>query len=120
MHTYTSSTLTAKQRRELETELRRERTRLERTLDTVNPVRSASDEVWSGATVASRPRSHDAAVGVMLGNRTQARYDAVVAALARVETAMYGLCATCTQPIPFGRLIVMPEATHCVRCGGHQ
>jgi RNA polymerase-binding transcription factor DksA len=95
-----SSTVTAAQRRALESELRREHARLERTLGV--------------------PRSQDAAIGVMLESRTQARYDAVVAALARLETATYGVCVACARPIPFGRLVVMPEATHCVRCGAHE
>ena len=115
----TSRTLTARQLRELEADLRRERNRLERTLETAKVTANASDELSSVTTVTSPPATHDGALGVMLENRTQARYDAIVAALARVEAATYGICGVCTKPIPFGRLIVMPEATCCVACGSH-
>jgi RNA polymerase-binding transcription factor DksA len=79
-----------------------------------------SGESRSGASAGHTPGSHDAAIGVMLEGRTQARYDAVVAALVRVETSAYGICVACAKPIPFGRLLVMPEATQCVRCGVHE
>lgn len=38
-------------------------------------------------------------------------------AMHRLELGEYGLCAGCSQPIPFDRLIVMPATEHCVGCG---
>ena len=57
------------------------------------------------------------AVGT-LGNQTRAdaRYDAIIAAIARLAEGTYGTCTVCQQPIPFGRLIVMPEVTSCLGC----
>ncbi|HJU90418.1 MAG TPA: TraR/DksA C4-type zinc finger protein [Gemmatimonadaceae bacterium] len=116
----TSSTLTAKQLRELEAELERERTRLERRLAIASETGATSGELPPVGDVMHPPATHDVALAVILENRTQDRYDAIVAALARIEAATYGTCAGCTKPIPFGRLVVMPEATHCVRCGPQQ
>ena len=96
----TSSPLTVQQRRELEAELHRERTRLERALHA--------------------PASPDGTIGMMVESRSHARYQSIVAALERLEGATYGQCVRCAHPIPFGRLLVMPEATHCVRCGSHE
>ena len=39
-------------------------------------------------------------------------------ALARIDTADYGTCARCKQPIPIGRLVLMPHTTRCVHCAG--
>ena len=116
----TSSTLTKTQRCELEAELRCEHARLERALQATNGADARVGEFSSGMNGTYRPGSQDGAISVMLECRTQVHYDAVVAALARLETATYGICAWCAKPIPFGRLLVMPEATHCVRCGGHE
>jgi RNA polymerase-binding transcription factor DksA len=56
-------------------------------------------------------------LGVGLETRTGARLEAIVAALARIEDGTYGICSGCQTPIPYGRLIVMPEATLCMACG---
>ncbi len=52
-----------------------------------------------------------------LHGREQSRLGAVVGALKRMEAGEYGLCARCGSPIPFGRLLVMPEAAECGGCG---
>ena len=30
----------------------------------------------------------------------------------------FGLCCECEEPIPFGRLMIMPESDLCVQCAG--
>ncbi|HUF34410.1 MAG TPA: TraR/DksA C4-type zinc finger protein, partial [Gemmatimonadales bacterium] len=37
-------------------------------------------------------------------------------ALARLEGGTYGICHTCGRPIPYARLVVMPEARECAGC----
>ena len=39
-------------------------------------------------------------------------------ALRRFDDDRFGLCARCGQPIPTGRLLLMPGAISCVRCAG--
>ena len=36
--------------------------------------------------------------------------------LAIIDTADFGLCRVCEEPIPFARLTIMPEADLCVQC----
>lgn len=55
----------------------------------------------------------------LLRDRAQSRLAGILAALHRLDTGAYGECASCRSPIPYGRLAVMPEATHCITCGGH-
>lgn len=40
-------------------------------------------------------------------------------ALDNIDTPDFGLCIECEEPIPFARLMVMPEASLCVRCAEH-
>ncbi|MCC6929876.1 MAG: TraR/DksA C4-type zinc finger protein [Gemmatimonadaceae bacterium] len=42
--------------------------------------------------------------------------DETLGALARMRDDRYGWCTRCGAPIPLGRLLVMPETTHCVGC----
>lgn len=52
-----------------------------------------------------------------LHNRTQARHAQLIDALSRFDQGTYGSCLTCNAPIPYGRLVVMPEARTCASCG---
>lgn len=37
-------------------------------------------------------------------------------ALVKIDTPDFGLCCECEEPIPSGRLMVLPEADLCIRC----
>lgn len=43
---------------------------------------------------------------------------ALTEALERLREGSYGMCVYCGNPIPAGRLLVIPETTHCLGCGG--
>jgi DnaK suppressor protein len=101
--------LTAAQMRELESELHRELAALERRLAGERQVESTDTHVLTG---------HDAAMTTGRTSDIIVRRDVVATALERLASGEYGVCARCGEPIPYGRLLVMPEATHCLRCSG--
>jgi len=103
--------LSRRQLRELEAELISERKRLERLMD-VDAYMDESLSNGDGGIATVR----ETGVGGGVQTRTHARYDAIANALDRLATGSYGTCAGCDRPIPYGRLIVMPEALHCVAC----
>ena len=37
-------------------------------------------------------------------------------AIQKVDKDDYGICAECEEEIIFGRLMLLPESTHCVAC----
>ncbi len=37
-------------------------------------------------------------------------------ALEHIDKSTFGTCSRCSNPIPLGRLMVMPESTTCIRC----
>lgn len=43
-------------------------------------------------------------------------YDDLRIALQRIEDGDYGTCMKCEQPIPYGRLQVMPATRYCITC----
>ena len=51
-----------------------------------------------------------------LHEREQAKLAKVQAALARIEGGTFGTCIVCESPLPYGRLLVFPEAESCARC----
>jgi DnaK suppressor protein len=101
--------LTVAQKRELEAELRRELVALERRMASERQAESAETHVVA---------AHDVAAALRGTSDTLARHDLVADALARLASGAYGTCSRCGEPIPYGRLVVMPEATHCLRCSG--
>jgi len=103
--------LTAAQLRELTFELQAERARLTRVL----AAQHASEASGAAASIGSMEVDGPVATRVSTTD-TDARMDAIEAALERMDAGTYGTCTACNLPIPFGRLIVMPEATHCVSC----
>ena len=107
----TQNTLTRVQLRELEAELHGERARLERLMEDHAIARAPAAAIDGHGDGGSEVY---AAAGVQ--TRTDARYDSIVAALERLAAGTYGICTGCAQAIPYGRLIVMPEATSCVAC----
>jgi len=61
-------------------------------------------------------RLTDIGVGDVL-ERTLARTER---ALAKLDDGSYGLCDTCGDPIPAGRLVALPDAVFCVPCAESQ
>jgi DnaK suppressor protein len=51
-----------------------------------------------------------------LEENAEAVLSEIDAALARISTGTYGLCARCTRPIAEGRLRALPYATRCIDC----
>lgn len=37
-------------------------------------------------------------------------------ALRRIDSGNYGTCSVCARPIPFERLLCIPEVNQCVKC----
>ncbi|HET7632473.1 MAG TPA: TraR/DksA C4-type zinc finger protein [Gemmatimonadaceae bacterium] len=108
--------LTRVQLKELQRELQSELARIERTarLDTAHGESDswASDNGAGGGTAVL-----DSAIVTMPPSRAAARSAAVREALDRMTRGSYGICMRCAQPIPYARLIAMPETPFCVSCG---
>ena len=69
------------------------------------------EESGEGGTVAV-DRERD----LTLSAQAMATIDEIDAALAAIETKMYGACENCGQPIPKARLRALPYARLCVSC----
>ncbi|HJU65392.1 MAG TPA: TraR/DksA C4-type zinc finger protein [Gemmatimonadaceae bacterium] len=106
----TARKLTRAQLRELERDLRGERARLERTMMSAITA-GASTLVDDGS-----PALAESEFGLALETRTRARHEALLDALRRLEAGTYGICVGCRNPIPYGRLLAMPETARCVAC----
>lgn len=53
-------------------------------------------------------------INVPLVAELESRHKELVAALARMEKGMYGICEVCEQPIPFDRLEANAAAKTCI------
>lgn len=106
--------LTRAQLRDLEDELRSEHARLQRSIAT---RMGADDAPPAIGGVLRGGAQTGGGLAVALETRIFDRHEMLDSALRRLEDGTYGLCVSCHDPIPYGRLLVMPEATHCVSCG---
>lgn len=52
--------------------------------------------------------------------RQKARLQKVERALERIEEGRFGDCLGCGEPIPKGRLEIMPESGFCVKCAARR
>lgn len=66
-----------------------------------------------GATIAFERSQVDSLI-----RQVEAHLAEIDEALARVAAGTYGVCASCGQPIPAGRLEARPSARTCVSCAG--
>ena len=81
---------------------------------------------------STKPVAPDNAIGRLtrmeaIGSRaiSQATLNTARAKLAKLETALgkvgdpeFGICRRCSNPIPKGRIMLMPESVVCVNCAG--
>lgn len=58
----------------------------------------------------------DRAVSEASLNAAQTKRSRLETALGKVDHPDFGICAGCGNPIPPGRILLMPEATRCVPC----
>ncbi len=114
-----ASPLTSEQRDELRAELERELVRLRRSMPATE---AAARPVQLDQSAIGRLSRVDAmqnqAMQHELHDRERHRENELVEALRRMDEGSYGRCARCEQAIPYGRLLVVPEARNCVACGG--
>ena len=110
-----TGTISSAQLRELEADIRGELARIERSL-----AREAEDDALANAEGTSLRITPgfggDSGLTVTLTGRVHARHMELASALRRIEEGRYGLCGNCGASIPYGRLLVVPEATHCLEC----
>lgn len=101
----------------LREELERELVRLERSVATsgeaARPVELDQQAVGRLSRMDALQNQH---LTRNLKDRSEARYEAVRAALARLDAGTYGICTRCEEAMDPGRLSVFPEAEHCQAC----
>ncbi|MEX2182162.1 MAG: TraR/DksA C4-type zinc finger protein [Gemmatimonadaceae bacterium] len=105
----------AELRAELETELGRLRRSMRISEATAGPV--ALDQTAVGR-LSRMDAIQSQAMQKGLHERELGRLGALESAVRRLDDGTFGFCDGCGVPIPFGRLLVMPEARHCTACSG--
>ena len=59
---------------------------------------------------------NDRAVSEASLNAARHKLSRLENALGKVDQPDFGICVHCDNPIPSGRILLMPEATRCVPC----
>jgi DnaK suppressor protein len=108
----TAEKLTRSERREIETALASEIARIRRTPALLDfPEESIEMSELIETQIVNGMRAPEALL------QRDARYHSLTKALRRLRDGTYGECVYCGNPIPAGRLLVIPETEHCLGCG---
>lgn len=100
---------------ELEADIRAELGRIERTI--AREAEEVTIASADGTALRNAPATGaDGELTVTLTGRVHARQMELAQALRRIEDGRYGVCGSCGTGIPYGRLLAVPEATHCLAC----
>ena len=85
---------------------------IERVKETVQPI--APDDAIGRLTRMEAINAKSVSEATL--RSSQARLSKLEFALRNIDTHDYAIRAGCDEPIPFGRLMVMPESKMCVKC----
>jgi DnaK suppressor protein len=110
-------TLTPDQIAELQEELQRELARLERGMEQREDTKPVELDQTSVGRLSRIDALQNQQIAAGLRGREVARHGELLAALERIERGTYGRCERCGGTIPYGRLLVIPEARACAGCG---
>ena len=58
----------------------------------------------------------DREFNLSLASNEQQSLNLIDAALKKIEEGTYGICESCSKPIPQKRLLAMPHAPNCIKC----
>ena len=111
--------LSARVTRDLETELQLVEDRLRAMSTELNSLLSSTStaECDDGGDLHGHERTWQATETVHeTRSRLLTRGAGLREALHRLQNGTYGRCGDCDRPISERRLLVLPEATRCVRC----
>lgn len=112
------SGLSARELTELRAELESELARLDKTMDSSREAaRPVALDQTSVGRVSRMDELQNQQMSKDLHSRNESRRAQIMDALERMDAGTYGGCARCGEPIPYGRLLVFPEARTCAACG---
>ena len=112
------SHLTEAQLAEIQSELERVLTRLERSLrSTEEAARPVELDQTAVGRLSRMDSLQNQELTRTLKEREQARLSLLSDAFERLEAGRYGICTECAEAIDFQRLLVFPETPVCSGCG---
>lgn len=101
-------------KRKIEEEIAAQKTLIASLLETSKPV--APDNAIG--RLSRMEALSDRAVSEASLNAAQTKLSRLETALGKMDQPDFGICMGCDNPIPPGRILLMPEATLCVPCAG--
>jgi DnaK suppressor protein len=112
------SHLTPDEIAEIRSQLERQLARLERSMRVTD---TAAEPVTLDQSAVGRLSRIDSlqnqAMARNLQERERIKLAHIQGALRRMDEGTYGVCVECGRELPFGRLLVLPEAPTCAACG---
>ncbi|PCI75504.1 MAG: molecular chaperone DnaK [SAR86 cluster bacterium] len=113
--------LTPKQTEELRSLLQFNKNKLEQQLlDAESATGVVTLDQSSVGRVSRMDAMQQQSMAVSTRTKAEASLRKILKALKRMDLEDFGYCGQCDEPIPFNRLKVQPEASHCLKCQDQQ
>ncbi len=112
--------MTKSELKEFEDILRRLKDELEALIATADPTKESITPDKAIGRLTRMEAIQAQSMSAEGRRRQEKRLTAVERALERIEQGTYGTCVRCGDPIPKGRLEIMPESAFCVKCAARR
>lgn len=90
-----------------------------KTLDSIVKYRELTKPISPENAIGRISRMdaiNNKSINVAALQKAELKLNNLKVALTKIDDADFGLCRKCNQPIPLGRLLLLPQAAMCVNC----
>ncbi len=92
---------------------------IENALEQILELKELTQPIAPDAAIGRISRMdaiNNKSVNELLLSKTETKLHKLEASLSFIDNDDYGFCRVCKQPIPLGRLMMLPESDRCVDC----
>lgn len=108
--------MTAKERRQLKEKLLQEKEKVQKRIQSLKDLTQPIAPGNAIGRVSRMDAINNKSVNDAALRTAEHKLTSIGEALRKIDDKDFGHCRRCGQPIPMGRLVVMPESSLCMRC----
>lgn len=110
--------MTDTEKQQLVTKLKREKTKLENKIEELRELTQPIAPDCAIGRVSRMDAINNKSINEAALRKAEEKIKTIRFALEDIHKDNFGKCRQCGEEIPFGRLMVMPGSSLCVRCAG--
>ncbi|MFO8235387.1 MAG: TraR/DksA C4-type zinc finger protein [Bacteroidales bacterium] len=108
--------MTEQEKKELQEKLLKEKEKVEKRIASLKELTKSIAPDNAIGRVSRMDAINNKSVNDAALRTAESKLKSIENALQKIDHSDFGKCRRCGQPIPMGRLIVMPESALCIKC----